>query len=926
MRPTVAIVACALAFAGQPVLALAPGAAGVAEQGAPPATFVRPLAAATGLRALERLERSGATVHGVLWNQGGVAGTLRGRLATSHGEVAPEQQAADFLREHRDLLGLPVDEDGFQHLATRRTLLGTTVRFQRSHRGVPVVPGSIVVHVDPQGTVTWYSGGFSASALPEAVHFSLGTEAAIAAALSDLAPEGALRAPPTARQVLSTRGGKAAPVTEVMIPASSPLGDWLFEVDGEGRVLSRSNRMVFARARVFLPNAVVKLENPGLKDQDDAASAVPAEAYDEVELQGLDSSGTLTGQFVSTELTADRAHSDTGEFLFDRSQKGFEEAMVYYHLDYAQRWFQSLGIDNANNRVQRVDVHGTTQDNSWYSPATKDLTFGDGGVDDAEDAEVVWHEYGHSTQDDQVPGWGGGGHARAMGEAFGDYLGGAISQRVNGFQLECVADWDGTSYSNANPPCLRRLDSTKHFPEDLEGEEHADGEIWSAALWQIHAGFSSPDDAARLVLAHHFLLGTGATMPEAAQGLLAADQQLYSGAHLGLIKSVMVARGILESSSQVTVSLRAGGAPVGGVAVLSGASEVTLEIPADTGSVTRLVAPGAYTLAIRAFGYLTPAPRSFEVAEDQTHEEAFELAVAPTGELAGHVRNQAGEGVAAQVRLVGVPVDPIQAGEDGAFSVQVPQGTYDLLVSAFGYKTASLAGISTPSSGLEVVLEPVPPILLVDDDGDEAYESYFEAALGDLGLGDQYMKKDGTSLQAAEDLLPFQTVIWLCGDRYDGIFPEGTQAAVRAYLAAGGRLVVSGQDIGYGLKGTPFYKEVLGAAFVKDTAGSKQVSGAGLTLELDGDSAANQKYPDVVTAEADATLWLQYGGTEGAAVSHSLGEGRVVYLGFGLEGVSGAEGRKALLGACLQAAESDAARRRGLAVDWFARTGARELR
>ena len=41
------------------------------------------------------------------------------------------------------------------------------------------------------------------------------------------------------------------------------------------------------------------------------------------------------------------------------------------------------------------------------------------------------------------------------------------------------------------PPCLRRLDGTKHYPEAIVGEVHDDGEIWSAALWQIRGAIGA---------------------------------------------------------------------------------------------------------------------------------------------------------------------------------------------------------------------------------------------------------------------------------------------------------------------------------------------------------------------------------------------------------------------------------------------------
>src|SRR6185295_11756861 len=107
-------------------------------------------------------------------------------------------------------------------------------------------------------------------------------------------------------------------------------------------------------------------------------------------------------------------------------------------------------------------VNRLKADNSFYSPQSQDITYGLGGVDDAEDAEVILHEYGHSIQDDQVPGFGSSAEAGAMGEGFGDYLAGTMgAQQSGGFQDACVAEWDATSYSATSPPCLRRLDSPK---------------------------------------------------------------------------------------------------------------------------------------------------------------------------------------------------------------------------------------------------------------------------------------------------------------------------------------------------------------------------------------------------------------------------------------------------------------------------------
>ena len=107
--------------------------------------------------------------------------------------------------------------------------------------------------------------------------------------------------------------------------------------------------------------------------------------------------------------------------------------MAYYQIDRSQTYIQSLGLLEPNptpngidDRVQRATADAFKRDNSFYSPATQRSCTASGGVDDAEDGDVIMHEYGHSIQDASVarlrpqlglqPG--------ALGEGFGDYCGG----------------------------------------------------------------------------------------------------------------------------------------------------------------------------------------------------------------------------------------------------------------------------------------------------------------------------------------------------------------------------------------------------------------------------------------------------------------------------------------------------------------------
>jgi zinc metalloprotease ZmpB len=253
-------------------------------------------------------------------------------------------------------------------------------------------------------------------------------------------------------------------------------------------------------ARVFEVNPVQSTGNESLTDQNDSASAVPSSAYATVQLRNLDGSGTLTGKWVKVEsATGTPATSSTNTFLYDRSQDQFEQVMAYFWVNQAQEYIQSLGfgstLPGVNDQQQAVKVDQYGGDNSYETDKPFRIRYGKGGVDDAEDAEVIDHEYGHAVQNAQVPGFGTSEEAGAIGEAFGDYLGvtvGLAADAQYGWAHKtpaaCVADWDSVSYTSTVPHCLRRLDTTKTVA-DKDGEVHDDGEIWSRALWDIRNGY-----------------------------------------------------------------------------------------------------------------------------------------------------------------------------------------------------------------------------------------------------------------------------------------------------------------------------------------------------------------------------------------------------------------------------------------------------
>jgi len=268
-------------------------------------------------------------------------------------------------------------------------------------------------------------------------------------------------------------------IYRLRLPGLNPPADWEIWMDASnGEVIRHQDRRIFedGAGDVFDPDPITVLEDPTLQDMNDSNAAIPLGAYSTIVLNELDPAVGgyyhLDGPFVNTGATSNRAAELTTDFNYLREDDRFEEVMVYYHIDHTQRYFQDqLQVFYANNSSQSCNVNGTEEDNSWYSSYNDRITYGSGGVDDAEDADVIIHEYGHAVQDDIIPLWGGG-HTGAMGEGYGDYLAGSYSLTVNStFQPNWVFNWDG--HNQFWPG--RILNAAYHYPENAGGQIHVAG-------------------------------------------------------------------------------------------------------------------------------------------------------------------------------------------------------------------------------------------------------------------------------------------------------------------------------------------------------------------------------------------------------------------------------------------------------------------
>ncbi|MEQ9187675.1 MAG: hypothetical protein RLP15_08055 [Cryomorphaceae bacterium] len=238
------------------------------------------------------------------------------------------------------------------------------------------------------------------------------------------------------------------------------------------------------------------------------------------------------------------------DLRMDRSNVDFEYFNAYYHLIAVNALYESLGFEVIDFPLH-FDAHGTEADQSSYVPSDifPYLKFGDGGVDDAEDAEVIVHEYGHAVIHSIAPNTSFGEERKALDEGMCDYFALSYASRHSDYNRTTLFDWDGhNEYWEG-----RTLTDTRTYPTDKSYNIYGDGILWASALAEI-ADFIGADETDRLALYALYSWFPNMLLSDAAALVVQSDSIFNGSLNRDIISAVFCARGLLPGCEDTLIS------------------------------------------------------------------------------------------------------------------------------------------------------------------------------------------------------------------------------------------------------------------------------------------------------------------------------------------------------------------------------------
>lgn len=433
----------------------------------------------------------------------------------------------------------------------------TVTRWRRWLEGLPVARGTgiVAVRTTRDGAVDLVSGDGGPrahDAAPARVSLAAAEQAA-----RELLPRTWRRVRVAgARLVWADAGGVLVRAHELELLGAAPTERAWVWVDARDpgvlppAILGAEPAVQHALGRVYDPNPVVAMMSTT-----------------DVELPDLLPGTRLTGTYVSVygcqpsgadcaptqHATADAA----GNFLYDPEEPSFSdefsEVSAYYHVSKVAAYFREVQgftwtcCDDPTATLMNVisnytETTGFPYENAAYSPSScrrmdcGTILLGQGQYRDyGYDGEVVYHEFTHGVVSEtaNITGFALddlGIHYEPLGvnEGTADFFSGAVSDDPS------IAEYFAGGSAISAHTALRVIDNDLRCPEDLIGEGHLDGRIFSGLGWTLRSRLLAGSEAAEaVVFAAVTSIGGVGTFGDATEALLATARTMEGEGRLG---------------------------------------------------------------------------------------------------------------------------------------------------------------------------------------------------------------------------------------------------------------------------------------------------------------------------------------------------------------------------------------------------------
>jgi hypothetical protein len=235
---------------------------------------------------------------------------------------------------------------------------------------------------------------------------------------------------------------------------------------------------------------------------------------------------------------------NTPTFNLTRDQDGFEDVNAFAHLSIFKKYIDSLGFSSIPGNQIEIDVHALSDaDQSYFSGSELKIYMGEGGVDDAEDVDVVIHEYIHALVFGASPNSNRINERAGMEEAIGDYFAVSYSHKYTSNQSDRVFNWDG---HNSSWPGREATSNKDYQAISFTGSIYTHTDLMTSCLREIMLN-TSRATSDQIVLEALFSLQASTTYRDFALMILTADAHLNAGLNFGIIKDAFVRRNVLPA-------------------------------------------------------------------------------------------------------------------------------------------------------------------------------------------------------------------------------------------------------------------------------------------------------------------------------------------------------------------------------------------